>query len=356
MERLYRHNVFIISLIVSVAVSAVIFGSDLEASLVQLRSASMEVLLLAPLALGLEICLRGMRLQVMTTIWQKQVGFLRAIQINLAGDFANAVTPASVGGGPVRGYQLVRSKMTIEEATATIIGERLTDHLALAVLSVVLLALSFDSFEGSGRYLAYMGGASLIGCVTCYIYFRGNSKFRQGTTGRYLGTLFGRLIGKDSLPGRYALRFMQFWSRLRQDLRHMVTLGGKRFLLCGLLAILNQSVRTCIPVILAYGLHLDVPVAACVLWILAKRYGLDSMPIPGANGITETAFLWYFGKYTAVSSLAPFLILWRFFSYYAYLILGGAVTVWMVGNRTSGLKSYLTSIGNDQNPVAEESA
>ena len=355
MERIYRHNIFIISLIVSLALSILIFGSDVEASLVQLRSASLEVLLLAPLALGIEICLRGIRLQVMTTIWQKQIGFWRAIQINLAGDFANAVTPASIGGGPVRGYQLVRSKMTIEEATATIIGERLTDHLALVVLSVVLLLLSYDSFEGAGRYLVYMGGVSLIGCAACYVYFRSNSKFRQGTTGQYLAALFGKMIGTDSLPGRYAQRFIQFWGRLRHDLRHMVTLGGKRFLFCGVLAILNQSVRTCIPVILAYALHLDVPVTACVLWILAKRYGLDSMPIPGANGITEAAFLWFFGRYTAASLLGPFLILWRFFSYYVYLILGGAVTVWMVGDRAAGLKSYLTSIGNDQNPVVEES-
>ena len=52
MERIYRHNIFIISLIVSLALSILIFGSDVEASLVQLRSASLEVLLLAPLAIA----------------------------------------------------------------------------------------------------------------------------------------------------------------------------------------------------------------------------------------------------------------------------------------------------------------
>ena len=139
----------------------------------------------------------------------------------------------------------------------------------------------------------------------------------------------------------------------------MVTSGGRRFVLCGALSTASQFLRAAIPLILVYGLHLDVPVAACVLWVLIKRYGLDSMPVPGANGISETAFLWYFGRFAALGSLGSFLLLWRFFSYYFYVLVGGMVTVFTIGKGTRSswdLSNYLNTVSNETHGSVDEPA
>jgi uncharacterized membrane protein YbhN (UPF0104 family) len=74
------------------------------------------------------------------------------------------------------------------------------------------------------------------------------------------------------------------------------------------------------------GLALDpsLPLSSLVLWPLILLYGGAVAPAPGGGGAVEVGFRFAYGSMMSPAVLGGALLWWRFYTFYMYVLLGGA--------------------------------
>ena len=69
----------------------------------------------------------------------------------------------------------------------------------------------------------------------------------------------------------------------------------------------------------------DVPLAPLALWPLSFIYGAVVVPVPGGGGAVEVVFAKVLGDIIPEAIFGASLLWWRFYTFYAYIILGAIV-------------------------------
>ena len=101
----------------------------------------------------------------------------------------------------------------------------------------------------------------------------------------------------------------------------------KIFIKCTVYQVISLGIYYALPLFIAYSLNLgenmtllNTIAASSYIYVMGCY-----VPIPGASGGMEFAFLGFFGNFLADSPLKAVLILWRFMTYYAPTIIGALV-------------------------------
>ncbi|HEY3360507.1 MAG TPA: lysylphosphatidylglycerol synthase transmembrane domain-containing protein, partial [Methanosarcina sp.] len=80
----------------------------------------------------------GLRIQSMASALGHKIDLKTSAEMVISGTFVAALTPASIGGEPLRIHLLRQREMPVGQATAVILGERVLDAL------LILLAVPFS--------------------------------------------------------------------------------------------------------------------------------------------------------------------------------------------------------------------
>ena len=97
------------------------------------------------------------------------------------------------------------------------------------------------------------------------------------------------------------------------------------FVLGIILNLISLTFYYAIPLFLVYSLH-DYNSMTFFTSVVASAYVLiigSFVPIPGATGGIEYAFLEIFSSFLPTTSVRAVMIIWRFITYYLGMILGG---------------------------------
>ncbi|HEX4562291.1 MAG TPA: lysylphosphatidylglycerol synthase domain-containing protein [Gemmatimonadales bacterium] len=245
-------------------------------------------------AAALMLCVGDVLARALRSRLLLPVSIRQALVINTCGDAMAAVTPARVGGEPLRYFGFTRAGSTPAATIAAFGSELVADTLILitAGLTITLTLASRAS-----------GLLSAISHLT-------RSPTAWGVLGLTLSGLAGSLLVFRRVWPRTAFRFMaclrESWRQMRS---HPPAVMAGVVLLSGVSLLSRAAI---LPVLLARVPGLEFPDLAVAAFALTT--GLLLAPIPAGAGAVDLGFVVGFDGRVPPGTLAVLLVAWRAYS------------------------------------------
>jgi uncharacterized protein (TIRG00374 family) len=266
--------------------------------------------------------LNSLRLRLL--VGRRRLGQRRALGIVIATEFAICATPAGAGGPLTMMALLLRHGVTPAKGTATYAVEQLTDLLffACALVGVLIYAVT-HSLNAYVASLLGFSAALLIGLIVLLALL---GRFHRQV---FLlnGWLVGRLGMKASRKRHWARKVLSFRNALLECFRL------PRAILLGvfILTTLHWLLRYSVLYLTLQGLGSQLAWAwTFIVQLLALTAGQLSL-LPGGAGSAELASAGLLTPLVGKSTAAAAILIWRFVTYYFYLIAGAPLFLHLAG-------------------------
>jgi hypothetical protein len=269
----------------------------------------------------------GARLKVLSNSIDRNVtiSLWESTKIIITNLFLASITPSMAGGEPVRIHLLRKDGLSLGEATASVLGERLLDAL------FILLCVPFAFFVFKDRItMGFIKTGLSIGIVVfiilvvLFMYTIKNPE-RTKSILVFIGTKLNRFFKKKRSDGRIIDKINTEVDRFHSSMVFFLKGGKKAFIQAGILTVLFWSTGFMIPSMILLGLGLNPFIvesyAAQVLLIV-----IIMMPsTPGSAGVAEGGVATLYSVIIGASHgylLGLFVLLFRFITYHMNLIAG----------------------------------
>jgi uncharacterized protein (TIRG00374 family) len=260
----------------------------------------------------------GLRVRVLASALGGKVDLKTAAEVILTGLFLAAVTPFQIGGFPVQLYILKKRSLSLGKSTLVLLFRGLLTTILLAPIFPFIYAFYreyFDSalIEGLFFYLAIVFPVGLA-IFVLFMLFPQQMKNR-----------FSFLRRKRISP--FYDRFFQEVHEARSGLARYF-LQKKLHLFYAFLATIGSTVCFyLIALAIILGLGINAPKIDVVIRQLILNVILMFIPTPGASGVAEAGFYALFSPVCPKAIIAIYTLLWRFFTFYLGVIIGGVVVL-----------------------------
>ncbi|MBD3289627.1 flippase-like domain-containing protein [candidate division KSB1 bacterium] len=263
-----------------------------------------------------------LRMFIWTRFISHPVKFIQLFKIAVAADLSAAVSPTSVGGGPIKAGMLMQQGLKPADAISlTLLGsvEDYAFFLISVPVSFVITAGWKHHFMGNIVQVVQSSTwilPAVIALISAVLLAFSNKKVFG-----YIGKLLNRiaLIRKITASTKNMLSDIS-------SVYQLIRKEGKRFFLLSLtLTGIHWISRYSILIVLLYGLGFDInPVKIFFLqWVILVL--LLFVPTPGATGGAEASFYFIFRNIIPGSTIGFIMPAWRFMTYYLTLGLGTVV-------------------------------
>ena len=284
---------------------------------------------LALLVYGIYFLLEQMSLYFLTKNIKKGIKFSFILKIGAITKFFNGITPLSSGGQPYEVYELRKKGIPISLGTSIVLQNYILFQISLIIFAFFSLALNkvFNYFEFYPvlKHLTVIGFLINIIILIFLVIVGFSNKFNKASIGFILNILSKIKLIKN----REVIE--EKWQKICNDYHE----GGQRllkskktFILCFNMQFLSTLCYYLIPFFIAKALYLDNinvinSLVASAYTFLMSCY----VPLPGASGGVEYAFLSFFGNFAKGTHLTSMLLLYRFITYYAPCIVGAIMLI-----------------------------
>lgn len=280
----------------------------------------------------LHLYLDFLRLQVLTWALRKFISLRSSIEFTMGGLFLGAVTPFQSGGIPLQIYILKREGFTIGEGTAIILFRAI---LGLGVVFVALPGIiSYYHIISTARILKsilnYLFFFYLIAITLLVLILYKTESVRKGLH-RFGDFLRERRIIKTNRPRRFVDKTLNEVVNFKKGMILFFKAGKWKTLLSFVITLISMGIYFLIAPTLLYGLGVPAPIIKAAILQLVLTYLLVFIPTPGASGVAELGGFSLFVLICPKELLGIYVLLWRFFSFYISVIIGGLVLIRMVG-------------------------
>jgi len=254
--------------------------------------------LLAVALVLIDIAVRGLRIRQLLP-----VSLGRAMAINTSGDALAAISPARMGGEPVRFLGFRRAGASAGAVLAAFATEVGVDIIVLGGMAAAVGAwaarggawAAFRSAHGLG--LASLALVLLLALACLALLWRARH-----------------------LKDRLVATLRDAWDAMRS--RSWSTLGA----VAGL-TVVSVAARTAILPVLLVGVP-GVSWGPVIPGSFALVFGQGVLPIPGGLGAVDLGFALGFSSLLKGAALARLLIVWRFYSLVLGALAGAVLLVW----------------------------
>jgi uncharacterized protein (TIRG00374 family) len=254
------------------------------------------------------------------------IGLIETTKIIIANLFLASITPSMAGGEPVRIHLLRKKGLTLGQATASVLGERLLD--AIFILMIVPFAFFiFKDRIGIGliQIGLTVGIIFFIIAIILFLYAIKNPEKTKSFLCR-INSRISRLLKRD--PGKseaFVVRINTEVDNFHDSMVFFITKGKRKFFSAGIITIVFWSIGFMIPSMILLGLGLPPffleSYAAQILLIV-----IIMMPTtPGSSGIAEGGVAALYSVLIGASYsylLGVFVLLFRLITFHMNLIAG----------------------------------
>ena len=258
------------------------------------------------------------------------LGILHGMRISVLGAFVSNVTPFDSGGEPMQAYLLTEKGLNAGQSTAVIATKTICNAMARFTLGLAasVWLFCFASFWSIPKAMYVILG---IGIVLYFTVF---------ALSLYL--VFNpekiKIIVVPAIRNRFTLRFFKpesldsLLERIDRELREFRKalqefIENKRSTLA-MVMILSYAwwiTITIVPAVILVGLGMQPDfmqvMAITLIFYLAAAYA----PTPGSSGAAELGFSLLFSSVIPHGLIGIFVTIWRAFTYYLNLAIGGVL-------------------------------
>jgi uncharacterized protein (TIRG00374 family) len=285
----------------------------------------------------------ALRIQFLLGYAGREVGFRDAALITISAEFAGVTTPGAVGMAATYAFLFNRLGLRLGRAAGMVGLIMVTD---LALYATIMPAAAFlQVLQGGWTYhnLRLVGlclAVEAIGIYAFWVLVRHQRQMRG-----VIGLLLVRVpwlaqrrwrLGRATVDFLRAVRLLRQMSWPQRLALFLITLNFwlPRYLILLLVVdMVNQSVPAAYLLLSQALLHL---------------VGQASF-IPGGGGIEEAGYAAFMRPFMDAQALAFTLLVWRAFTFYWYVVVGGPIFVYKAGRTAWDLLARPTAkIGNDK--------
>lgn len=259
---------------------------------------------------------------------KQKISLKEATKHHLITQFFNGITPFSTGGQPMEIYMLTEHQIKLSEATNITIQNFIFYQTALVIYGI--LAVAYNSIFHIFPNVPILRNLVLLGfiiniLVAVSLFF---ITFSKKTTEKIMHGVIKILKSLKVVKNEQEKR--KIWDeKLKEFHTGAKALRKRKKLFIGgvLLNLLSLSCLYIIPLLITYGFNnftslniFDTLTSSAYVLIMGSF-----VPIPGASGGIEYAFLKFYGNLLPKTILSATLLIWRFITYYLGIILGALI-------------------------------
>lgn len=347
-------------------VAGILFYQISKESFVSLKNVSINVVQLL-IACGLFVACVLIESLGISYLLKQSIGKWRfgiAYKVTQVGKYYDCVTPMSTGGQPFQITYLKSRGVPLHTSLSIPLAKYVFNQIGWLLISLMGIIVSFVD-ESYGTFVSIM---SIIGFALSFIVlsttvFLSLSK----SVGKKIVVNILKLLHKMKIVKNYDKQYEKITKYISdfQDVMKQYAKSPKDFLVMLVINILVYFLRYSIPFfvvgIFVPRMGAEYYVRLMVMTVLVDL-SASFFPMPGGTGLNEISFTAAFGGvieafksagYISESSgiLIWVLLVWRFFSYYVYLLQGVAILSYDI---TYGNRKYKWLVVKEN--LAEESA
>lgn len=314
----------IITLIVLICVLKDDFGNIVET----LRGASIIWLLVAAACYFVGLAFEAKAYQEIINEYQYDYSFGKAYRMLIITKFFNGITPFSSGGQPMQVYMLKKDGIRITKATNIIIQNFIIYQAALVTIGLAAIVINYRF--GLFAEVSILKQLVTIGFIVNTLVMLGlivisfSNKFNHFIVKTIIGILSKLRIvkNKEEKLSKWYEKVDDFHEGA-EYLKSNKLLCIRTFMYNIICLVLNYVMPYFVILALSKGATIE---ATPIKTICSSAYVLIMgafVPIPGASGGIEYGYLQFFGNFVKGTLLKASLLIWRTFSYYLPIIIGG---------------------------------
>jgi len=255
----------------------------------------------------------------------KRISFLTGFDFTFGANFLGAVTPFQVGGIPLQLYLLKKNKIEYGEGTAVIF----TRGMLSAFVFPLIIPFLYN-------YRSYLSGPVISGLVK-YLTF-----FMSGVIIFLILTLSKTKWISKLFKGRFVEGVQEFKDTYRIKFRHHFSAMVVAYILT-MFSLIFYFIQA--PLVLK-GLGVNVSFLEASMLQVILAYVLNFVPTPGGSGFAEAGAAGIFNKICPHEILGIYVIIWRFFTFYLSVVIGGFVIIQLLTSTQK--KKNIQHPGNGQ--------
>lgn len=267
------------------------------------------------------------------------IGFWRCFKLVLIWEFSSAVSPTALGGSAVAVFVLSQEKLSGSRTLATILYTVVLDSLFFVIsIPVLILIFGFNIINPT-----YSGLASIDGVAYSLLFFYCIilTYCLLFAYGLFVNPFQFKKILVYFTSWRLLKRFRTAATKLGDDMvisANELIQKNKRFHIKSFL--FTAAAWTCRFIIVNCLIIALIEYISYHPWDQLKIFGRQIMmflfmmfsPTPGAAGFAEVFFGSFIGDYIPKSAALIIALIWRFLTYYIYLIAGVIIVpTWLTG-------------------------
>ena len=258
-----------------------------------------------------------------------EISYSRSLKITIVGEYYSAITPFSSGGQPMQMAYYKRYNVSLAKSSAILAIRMIGYTSALCLVFIITMALRGRSIYENHQVIFWMTligffiNAAIVAFIICILVNK-------------------RLIERIGCAIINFITRFRWFKKKREKMQASFDKGVKEFSDAGVY--LREKKLRCILTIL-YSL-LSVLFLYSITYCIYRSMGLNTesyvtlftmqtflylavafVPTPGAIGASEGGFYLFFAGIFPQSSLYLAMLLWRFFTYYANLLVGAVVVI-----------------------------
>ena len=288
------------------------------------------VLSLATLAI-ISWVFNALRTRLLMAALDQKVSFFKAALTTISAEFAGVTTPGSVGMAATYTFLFHNLGVTLGEAVGLVSVIMVTDLVYFG--SVMTLAILMQIFSPSGLHhtlklvsvllLVMVGGGLVLTLLA--LNFRRVYRF----VSRQMAKV-SWLAGKRYRLARFTVHFLRALRLLKK-----MSWPKLIWLYCITLGFWLPRYLVLVLVIIIVGQ--TVPLSYLLLVQGVLNLGGQALLMPGGGGTVDAGYVAFLSPYLHHDALAFTLLVWRSFTFYWLLILGGPIFIFETGEAAHNL-------------------
>lgn len=319
--------VFVALNVVAIAIMAIVEFSNTEnqskplSELLRILGENWHFLLFCLIAFLTVIVCETVKYYVMIHSCTKQHKPKEAFEVAVLGKYYDYITPSGSGGQPFQMYYLKTNGLSAGVAGALPVMGFLANQAAFVLLAIVFFIVRASALETASamKFAAIVGLICYAAIPSILLLF---TVFPKMTLKLVSGAI--KLLAKMRIiknPDKANATSTKFFNDYRENLKYMAK-SNACFVVVFLVSAIAHVANAAIPYFVLSACGVGDAVLLDIITLSFYVYAaITFIPTPGNAGVAEGAFYIIF-KSLSEGVLFWGTIIWRFFTYYLYIILG----------------------------------
>ena len=316
---------FIIFILLIILTFILIFRNyDYKITMDIMLKADFKFIILATIVMFLNISFESLNVKNILNTLGKKVPLLRMIKYTLIGFFFSGITPAAGGGQPMEVYYMKRDRIPVTSSTIALLLETISFHIVTIICGLIGLALNYKLTTNGFIYIFIVGLTLKMILLAIMLICLFSKKLSDTLVKWFINILKKFKYQKiDELTNEVTKALNDYHESAKFIKKHQ-GIFIKSTLTVFIQVLFYYSVTYFI--YRSFGLndhsYLTIISLQALLFV-----SVASIPLPGAVGISESAFLKLYITIFGLTNLASATILTRCVNFYLFMIIGFVVVL-----------------------------